>query len=196
MYSMKKKQALVALVTLALVLGFVLTGCPGKSGEADTWRKVASPIEALGVWQGSTAFPTPSLPYEGVMVPASSVGLTVDLKMVPPTITQILTMDMDKLVTDIADSAEDAGKEVVWQPLREGAGGFSQEGLEVTATDDYKVIMTAIIPVEDMEDMDFSEVDTDYLPYINQNGTKLKMAIPAHMLLYTDKDIELILVKQ
>lgn len=195
-----KKKPVMMMVILALVFGFFFTGCPHEPNEPDkpvkkdTWKRVTSTDEILGIWKGSVAFPTPAQNFDGIMIPASSVGLNVHMTVDTITLHQVITMDMDKLITDIAGPI---GKVLIWQMIRDNMESIlPEEGIDtelIELTDDYKMVITTDIPAEEV---DFSGEYAGYAPYINQDRKKLKMVFPAEILMYTEKDVELILLKQ
>jgi len=179
----------------ALLFSLFLIGCPHEPAEKDAWKKVTSINEIFGTWKGSTTVPIPTQNIGGIQAPASSVGLDVLLKVDAVTFYEILTLDMEKYLTDFGGIY---GKFVIWQSIRESMEDLLlEEGLEenltIETTDDFKIIMTINTP---SSEMDFFAENALYAPYINQKKTKLKMVVPAELLGYTDKDIKLILTKQ
>lgn len=170
---MKKMSRQAVLFSIALVCGFMLTGCPDpNTTPEDTWEKVTSLDEILGSWEGSTSLIIPA--QDGPPpTQATSIDCDISLTVTRTTFIQIVDMDMNKFLTDLGGAL---GKQFMWTTLKESMQAAGDPGINanITFTNDYHVKTTFN---GSASDLGLEGENGEYAPYINQDRTKMKLAI-------------------
>jgi hypothetical protein len=188
---MKNKLFLTAI--LGMALGLLFAGCDNNGTEGDTWTKVTSVNEMIGIWEGEKIIPVPAQDSLPVSSPASSIGAKVTYTITSTTFTTAITMDMNKYLTDSVGAFM---KDTMWQIITSGfPPEITEDGVTITmeALNGYKILMTTIAPISML---DFTGGNAQYAPYINQHKTKIKLVLPAELFQYGEGDVEFILDKK
>jgi hypothetical protein len=175
---------------IVLAFGFFIIGCPNPEGPvSEDWTRITSFTDIVGTWEGAFTIPIPPIPVnEMEQSPASSVDCTLIMTITFEDFTEIINMDMDKYLTDVAGAV---GKSMVWETIKDSFGGYeTQEGMIIKFTGDYHMILTVN---GDISQMEFTDENLEYAPYTNQDKTKIKMVLPEDMNIFGEGAIEIIL---
>ncbi|MDR1099303.1 MAG: hypothetical protein LBL28_02365 [Treponema sp.] len=181
------------LAGIVLVFGLLFVGCPNpEETTSENWTRITNFTEITGAWEGSSTIPIPPIPVsDTISLPASFVDCTVTMTISSNDFTEIINMDMNKYLTDIAGAA---GKLIVWEIIKESFEEAEvQEGAAVEFTDNYHVILTVS---GDVSQMEFTDENIEYAPYINQNKTKIKIILPEDINALGNGPMEFILYKK
>jgi hypothetical protein len=178
---------------IVLALGLFFIGCPHPDGTAsENWTRITNFTDIVGTWEGSITIPIPPAPIsETEQSPASSIDCTLTMTITADDFTEIINMDMNKYLTDIAGSI---GKSMVWETIKNSLeGSEAQEGIIIEFTDNYHMILTMN---SDISQMEFTDENIEYAPYINQDKTKIKIVLPEDINTFGEGAIEFILYKK
>jgi hypothetical protein len=175
----KSKLFLAGILSIALVFGTVLLGCPGDTTEeTDTWSAVTSLNQLDGTWKG---------PYSQTMTIKEAMEETWDDTMqalfgdIKVTTSAEITMTINASAKTRAMSMKTTmtysggNIDIVWTMIKTMIGSESSEMPGVTV-DDTKHSITIIQdqPAEQISDDDIAEMLAAV--QINQNGKKVKVS--------------------
>ena len=179
----KSKLFLAGILSIALVFGTVLLGCPGDTTEeTDTWSAVTSLNQLDGTWKGSysqTMTIKEAMEASGETWNDTMQALFGDIKVT--TIAEI-TMTINASAKTRAMSMKTTmtysggNIDTVWTMI-----GSESSGLPGVTVEDAKhsITMTQDFPAETIPDDDIAEIPQLGLQ-INQNGKKVK--VPSNVL--------------
>ena len=175
---MKSKWSLAGILSIALVFGTVLLGCPNDTTEEnDTWSAVTGLNQLDGTWKGSSSetktakerveeagetWTSEMQATYGDMKVSTSVEMTTTINASAKT--QAMSMTMTQTYSG-------GNIDTVWSTISSQASG--QSGVAVD-NEKHSITMTQSQPAQNLSDEDISELLERGLQ-INQNGTKVKL---------------------
>jgi hypothetical protein len=182
-------------VSLVLVFGLLFIGCPNPGGGgtvSENWTRITNFREIMGTWEGSITIPIPPMPIsETEQLPTSSIDCTLTMEVDSHDFTEIINMNMNNYLTDIAGGV---GKSITWEAIKNlFKKSESHEETVIEFTDDYHIILTVI---GDVSQMEFTDENSKYAPYINEDKTKIKMILPEDINTLGEGSMEFILYKK